>query len=96
MKRLKRTNITFLNIIFTAWLNNCVGFANHRYFFMYMLYTAVGSLFLIIFGFEIAYSVLWLNEDDEWTETEPLEGHPITYNLTGHIVPIVGRLIFHL
>lgn len=54
-----------------------------------MLYTVVGSLFLILFGLEIAYNVLWLG-DDEWTETEPLEGHPITYNSTGHIVPIVS------
>lgn len=54
-----------------------------------MLYTVVGSLFLIVFGIEIAYNVLWLGNDEEWTETEPLEGHPITFNLTGHIVPIV-------
>lgn len=74
-----------------AWLNNCVGYANHRYFFMYMFYTVLGSLFLIIFGVEIAYSVLWLN-DEEWIETEPLEGHPVTYNSTGHIVPIVSCL----
>ncbi|XP_055317033.1 palmitoyltransferase ZDHHC16 [Sitodiplosis mosellana] len=70
------------------WLNNCVGYANHRYFFTYMLYTVIGSLFLIMFGVEIAYNVLWLADDEEWSETEPLEGHPITYNLTGHIVPI--------
>lgn len=55
-----------------------------------MLYTVVGSMFLIMFGIEIAYNVLWLGDDEEWTETEPLEGHPITYNLTGHIVPIVS------
>lgn len=57
---------------------------------MYMLYTVIGSLFLIVFGIGIAYNVLWLNNDEEWTETEPLEGHPITYNKTGHIVPIVS------
>lgn len=60
-----------------------------------MLYTVVGSLFLILFGLEIAYNVLWLG-DEEWTETEPLEGHPITYNLTGHIVPIVSYRFFSL
>lgn len=72
----------------TAWLNNCVGYANHRYFFMYMLFTVVGSLFIILFGLGIAYELLWL--DDE--EPEELIGHPINntlYNLTGHIVPVV-------
>lgn len=82
-------------IIFTIFLairlNNCVGYANHRYFFMYMMYTVVGSLFLICFGVEIAYNVIWLSDEDEWTETEPLEGHPVTYNITGHIIPIVSR-----
>lgn len=56
-----------------------------------MLYTVMGCLFLIIFGFEIAYNVIWLN-DEEWTETEPLVGNVVTYNLTGHIVPIVSHL----
>lgn len=54
-----------------------------------MLYTVVGSLFLIIFGFEIAYNIVWLH-DEEWQETEPLVGNVVTYNLTGHIVPIVS------
>lgn len=80
---------------FSAWLNNCVGYGNHRYFFLYMLYTVVGSLFLIMFGLEIAYNVLWLG-DDEWSESEPLEGHPITYNLTGHIVPIVSQFFYYI
>lgn len=75
---------------FTAWLNNCVGYANHRYFFMYMLYTVIGSIFLIIFGLELAYNILWIGEGDGWIESEPLVGHPITYNLTGHIVAIVS------
>lgn len=51
----------------------------------------MGSLFLIVFGVEIAYSVLWVN-DEEWTESEPLEGHSVTYNSTGHIIPIVSHL----
>lgn len=90
-KTISALNAQFKDYFFTvAWLNNCVGFANHRYFFMYMLYTVIGSLFLIVFGIGIAYNVLWLNNDEEWTETEPLEGHPITYNKTGHIVPIVS------
>lgn len=72
-----------------AWLNNCVGFANHRYFFTYMLYTAIGSLFLIIFGVEIAYHIVWLGPEDGWVEVEPLHGHPVKYNLTGHIIPVV-------
>lgn len=58
-----------------------------------MVYTVIGSLFLIIFGFEIAYNIVWLH-DEEWTETEPLIGNVVTYNLTGHIVPIVRHIYF--
>lgn len=76
--------------IFSAWLNNCVGYGNHRYFFLYMVYTTLGSLFLITFGIEIGYKALWLGEGDGWEETEPLQGHPVRYNLTGHIVPVVS------
>lgn len=72
----------------SAWINNCVGFGNHRYFFLFMVYTVIGSLFLIIFGFELAYNIVWLH-DEEWTETEPLIGNVVTFNFTGHIVPIV-------
>uniref|UniRef100_A0A1A9X411 Palmitoyltransferase n=1 Tax=Glossina brevipalpis TaxID=37001 RepID=A0A1A9X411_9MUSC len=70
------------------WLSNCVGYGNHRYFFLYMLYTTIGSLFLIVFGLEIGYKYLWLEHTDNWTEVEPLEGHPVKINLSGHIIPV--------
>uniref|UniRef100_A0A1I8MF10 Palmitoyltransferase n=1 Tax=Musca domestica TaxID=7370 RepID=A0A1I8MF10_MUSDO len=70
------------------WLNNCVGYGNHRYFFLYMLYTTLGCLFLIIFGIEIGYKYLWLDHGENWTETEPLEGQPVKLNLSGHIIPV--------
>lgn len=78
-----------ISVIIAAWLNNCVGFGNHRYFFLYMLFTTLGSLFLITFGLEIGYKYLWLEEIDNWTETEPLIGQPIKFNLSGHIIPVV-------
>ena len=71
-------------------LNNCVGFGNHRYFFLYMVYTAIGTLFIITFGIEIGYSVLIVGEDLAWTETEPLKGHPVKFNLSGHIIAVVS------
>ena len=37
------------------WLNGCVGHFNHRYFFLYMVYTVLGCLFLMILGFEILW-----------------------------------------
>ncbi|XP_054747918.1 palmitoyltransferase ZDHHC16A [Anastrepha obliqua] len=70
------------------WLNNCVGFFNHRYFFLYMAYTSIGCLFLIVFGFEIGYNHLWLDHSDSWVESEPLEGQPVKFNLSGHIIPV--------
>uniref|UniRef100_A0AAG5D277 Palmitoyltransferase n=1 Tax=Anopheles atroparvus TaxID=41427 RepID=A0AAG5D277_ANOAO len=69
------------------WLNNCVGYNNHRYFFLYMLYTTIGTLFIISFGFELGYGVLFLDEGG-WKEVEPLQGHPVRFNLSGHIIPV--------
>lgn len=57
---------------------------------MYMFYTTIGSLFLVLFGLELAYHYVWIGQDEGWQETEPLEGHPVTYNLTGHIIPLVS------
>lgn len=56
---------------------------------MYMLYTVSGSIFLILFGLPLAYDVLWTGQDEGWMETEPLVGHPIKINETGHIIPIL-------
>ncbi|XP_017846080.1 palmitoyltransferase ZDHHC16 [Drosophila busckii] len=70
------------------WLNNCVGYANHRYFFLYMLYTTAGCLFLIIAGLEIGHKYLWLDHTESWTEVEPLEGQPVKFNLSGHVIPV--------
>lgn len=53
-----------------------------------MVYTAIGSLFIIIFGIEIGYRSIWLGEGDGWLETEPLLGHPVRFNLSGHIIPV--------
>lgn len=54
-----------------------------------MVYTTIGSLFVIIFGMEIGIRTLWMGEGDGWVEPEPLQGHPVRFNLTGHIVPVV-------
>lgn len=73
------------------WLNQCVGFWNHRYFFLYMAYTSLGIIFIAVFGCKIGYEALWLYADDEtWTETEneKLVGHPVRFNLTGHVIPV--------
>jgi palmitoyltransferase len=43
-----------------AWLNNCVGHFNRRYFLMFMVYIEISMIFLMIFGIEIAYKELWL------------------------------------
>ncbi|XP_050684214.1 palmitoyltransferase ZDHHC16 isoform X2 [Leptidea sinapis] len=44
------------------WLNNCVGYFNARYFFLYMVYMVAGVTFLIVFGIDIGYQVLWVND----------------------------------
>ncbi|CAB0013472.1 unnamed protein product, partial [Nesidiocoris tenuis] len=67
-----------------AWLNNCVGHYNHRYFFMYMVFIALSTLFIMIFGAEIAYKEVWLQTSDD-----EIYGHPVRFNDT-QIIP-VGR-----
>ena len=81
----------FFKILFLAWLNNCVGFGNHRYFFLYMVYTILGCFFLAAFGFRIFIEGVFL-EQEHWTEVEPLVGQPVKFNLSGHIIPVVSHL----
>lgn len=37
------------------WLNNCIGHFTHRYFFMFCSYVLLGIIYLMIFGYRIAY-----------------------------------------
>lgn len=56
-----------------------------------MLFTTVGTLFLIVFGAEIGYTAVFGNgdgDDGDWLDAEPLVGHPIRFNLSGHIIPV--------
>lgn len=59
-----------------------------------MIYTTIGTLFIIVFGIGIAYNVWWLGDGEGWNETVPLEGHPVRFNLTGHIIPVVCSILF--
>jgi palmitoyltransferase len=70
------------------WLNNCIGHFNQRYFFLYMVYTVIGVFFVMAFGIDIGYQVLWLGDGGGWQEVEALRGSPVRYNLTGHVIPV--------
>ncbi|XP_077544118.1 palmitoyltransferase ZDHHC16 [Haemaphysalis longicornis] len=37
------------------WLNNCIGHFTHRYFFMFCAYVLLGVIYLMVFGYKIAY-----------------------------------------
>lgn len=70
------------------WLNQCIGHYNHRYFFLYMVYTVIGVAYLMLFGIEIGYEVLWLGDGGGWQEVEQLKGSLVRFNLSGHAIPV--------
>ncbi|KAJ0183784.1 hypothetical protein K1T71_000207 [Dendrolimus kikuchii] len=73
------------------WLNNCVGYYNARYFYLYMVYMVAGVSFVIIAGIDIGYKVLWLNDTGGLSSNnnEPdLIGHPVRVNQSGVLVPV--------
>lgn len=45
------------------WMNHCVGHWNHRYFYMFMVYALIGSLYILIIGYQPGYSILFNNHD---------------------------------
>lgn len=52
---------------------------------MYMAYMVAGVFFIILCGFDLAYTELWLHTD---LEPEP-EGHPVKFNRSGALIPVV-------
>lgn len=63
-----------------AWLNNCVGHYNHRYFFMYTVYMTLGTIFIIVSGMELAYDVVCVGKFYDSDGEEELIGHPVRFN----------------
>jgi hypothetical protein len=56
-----------------------------------MAYMCLGVLFLIIFGFQLAYNEVWIgieeiDEDDE----SLIEGHPVSFN-NSDLIPVVSQ-----
>ncbi|XP_064465552.1 palmitoyltransferase ZDHHC16-like [Ornithodoros turicata] len=49
------------------WLNNCIGHFTHRYFFLFCSYILLGILYLMIFGYSIAYDEYFGNLHEDTT-----------------------------
>lgn len=58
---------------------------------MYMVYMVAGVLFIMLGGIDLAYTHLWLSSDD--TEEPELEGHPVKFNKTGALIPVVSSIL---
>lgn len=52
-----------------------------------MVYMVVGVIFVIICGFDLAYSHIFASEED--SEEPELEGHSVKFNKTGALIPVV-------
>lgn len=51
----------------------------------------VGVLFLLLAGIDLFYNIVWLGVDN--SDEPELEGHPVKYNKTGALVPVVSFII---
>lgn len=78
------SDASFLNLQNSAWLNNCVGHYNHRYFFQYMAFTVAGCVFIMIFGVRLAYEEFFLSP-----EPEP-EGHPVRLQNSQYVAVVIS------
>ncbi|GAB1600488.1 palmitoyltransferase ZDHHC16-like [Argonauta hians] len=45
------------------WLNNCVGFYNHRYFFLYMVYMMCGCLYACFIFYPLFYDNFYVGKE---------------------------------
>ncbi|KAJ8976557.1 hypothetical protein NQ317_014210 [Molorchus minor] len=52
-----------------------------------MVYMVLGVLFIIIFGFDIAYTAIMLSPSE--SDEPELQGHPVKINKTGAIIPVM-------
>ncbi|KAL1456271.1 hypothetical protein WDU94_001014 [Cyamophila willieti] len=46
------------------WMNHCVGHWNHRYFYLFMVYTLLGCIFLLCLGSRAAYTVMYADPSE--------------------------------
>lgn len=54
-----------------------------------MVYMVVGVFFVIICGFDLAYTAIWLAPEE--SDEPELEGHPVKFNKTGALIPVVSK-----
>ena len=78
-----RFNYLILTSQHCPWLNNCVGHFNYRYFFLFMAFTCIGLMFLVIFGAPIFYFEVYIGG-----RSEP-EGYRVINN-GSHLLPMVN------
>nr|ACO12222.1 Probable palmitoyltransferase ZDHHC16 [Lepeophtheirus salmonis] len=78
------------------WLNSYVGHYNHRYFFLYMVFTVLGCIFIMIFGVELLYLQVF-HESGSKTQFRLLSDRTLIFYacfMTVGTTLILGALIF--
>ncbi|KAJ3368365.1 Palmitoyltransferase zdhhc15 [Allomyces arbusculus] len=75
------------------WINNCVGFYNYKHFLLFVFYTALYSLTILICTAPLCLPALQMSTDDEYAAAAHVLSVTLVATLFGLI--LVGFFAFH-
>ncbi|KNE68606.1 hypothetical protein AMAG_19761 [Allomyces macrogynus ATCC 38327] len=75
------------------WINNCVGFYNYKHFLLFVFYTALYSLTILICTAPLCLPALQMSTDDEYAAAAQVLSVTLVATLFGLI--LVGFFAFH-
>ncbi|XP_043209339.1 palmitoyltransferase ZDHHC16B-like isoform X2 [Amphibalanus amphitrite] len=73
------------------WLNQCVGHYNHRFFYMYMVYMVLGTVFVMAFGHDILLTEYYRERTELGLDLRPGDNVTTEASSYGNVAPTVTR-----